>query len=544
MQTFLKLGKMLKLDKVELTYHSLIRMSLYILGSFMALSIIVGRFFSTDSALHFNTLAETDYESAEKEFVVKLTADPSNAKLWRMFVDARHKALFQSLTASGSYVGITRNRRKAVTFHLSNTDFDTFLGTAVKPSATVLRFRQKILASGFSGPIPDNLSVDKSEELGRLYYDKKEYKKAIVLFYMVLEQTPSNSEIRILALKSTQRSNPEEFLNLLEKDEWRPFFNDRLLYNYYLQKGQYHWMFYHLTKDTLSSYSLQSVILSLIGGFCWVIFLVHLGGGWSWSGKEKFYILLAFVLGMISANVCLGVIVVQEHLLDLKDYSSTASIGYNLAYCILGIGLREELCKLLLFLPLLPFLSRLRENYKILIYCSLVGLGFAVEENMLYLTSSGSIQLMGRFLTANFIHMLLTGYICYHLVLAVKNKGRAWDGFTTALVKMIVIHGVYDFFLIDPTMASGGYSFFSMMIFVYMSMQYLSLMMTSSPPRHRYVSLTRVFTIVLCVTVGAVLFTLGVEVGLKVAIKVIFAGMLTNGIFAYMFFREFNDEVR
>jgi hypothetical protein len=45
--------KKLKLDKVELTYRSLVRMSVYILSTFLLLSILVSRFFPANSPERF-----------------------------------------------------------------------------------------------------------------------------------------------------------------------------------------------------------------------------------------------------------------------------------------------------------------------------------------------------------------------------------------------------------------------------------------------------------------------------------------------------------
>ena len=173
-----------------------------------------------------------------------------------------------------------------------------------------------------------------------------------------------------------------------------------------------------------------------------------------------------------------------------------------------------------------------------------MSLGFSIEENFSYAARAlGSPVLMNRFLTANFLHMFLTAFICYSLTIAVQRGGRAWEEFAVSFAKMVLAHGVYDFLLVDPQMQKGGFYFFALMILLWLAMQYIRLILSCAPPRHRSVSLTRVFTIVLCVAIGISYVLLSDVIGMQYAMKAIFAGVLSNAIFAYMFFKEFNDPI-
>ena len=217
---------------------------------------------------------------------------------------------------------------------------------------------------------------------------------------------------------------------------------------------------------------------------------------------------------------------------------------FNLAYYTLGVGFREEFCKMLFFLPLIPWLKKENCHHKILTFASLVGLGFAIEENFAYfMRSPGDPVIMGRFLTANLLHMFMTGFICYHLTLAFKHGGKYWDLFTSSFIKMVVAHGVYDFLLSDPKMVQSGMSFFAMTLLIWLSMRYIQLMVHAAPPHHRYVSLTRLFTLILCLTIGISYLMMSLDIGIIPALKASINGLISSAIFAYMFYREFNEPI-
>ena len=103
--------------------------------------------------------------------------------------------------------------------------------------------------------------------------------------------------------------------------------------------------------------------------------------------------------------------------------------------------------------------------------------------------------------------------------------------------------GVYDFLLIDSSMQSQGMDFFAMMLYIWIAMQYMRLMLYTSPPSHRYVSLTRVFTLVLAVSFGLCLFIFSLEIGVILAVKASIMAIVANVIFAYMFYYVFNEVV-
>ncbi len=547
MDTFLRLRRKFNFHKIKLTYRSLGRMAMYIIGFFVVTSFIWINFFPSNSESRYQIMAMKNYKAVEIEISERLKKNPADADLWRLLVQLRVMAEKQPQKLDVSNMN-PLNPEDAFggsqEYLFSESEFLNFLETAEKPEPKLLKLRYELYKSHSLKEIKyHNKSLNELNEIGLILMDARMFKEAIEVFYIVLDSKPEDTEAKKHIFKClTYSMQVNEVKKLIEDPAWRPFASHYDLYRYHLEKHSFGKMLYHLTASEYNRYSWKAIVACSVTGLGWILFLTHLGSGWFWKRKEQLLIPLAVTLGFFSTIFCLGVVVVQDHFLQYTGMKADNMI-YNLGYCVLGIGLREELCKMLFFLPLLFFLKNIREEYKLLCYCSLVGLGFAIEENLSYFMNYGNQVLMTRFLTANFLHMFTTGFVCFYLVKAIQQKGKAWDEFTMTFLKMVGIHGIYDFLLMDPNLASKGFGFFAMMLYVYVAMMYLRLLMTTAPPAHQYVSLTRVFTIALCLTLGITFLMSSSEIGIKLTIKIIFAGVLGNAIFAYMFYREINEPI-
>ena len=206
------------------------------------------------------------------------------------------------------------------------------------------------------------------------------------------------------------------------------------------------------------------------------------------------------------------------------------------------IGVREEFWKLLLFVPLLPYLLRAASEVQAIALASIVGLGFAVNENANYYLMSGGHGILGRFLTANFLHMALTGYAGYFLFRALRQKTKAqWIEAGEALAKVMFFHGAYDFFIIAPQLEDWG--FLSMILFILISQQYLRLFFHIRPHRSQRVSSTRIFVATLATATGMHYLYLSTQLGIGAAVWHTFGGLLGMAIITFMYFHEFDERV-
>ncbi|UII19342.1 PrsW family intramembrane metalloprotease [Fulvivirga ligni] len=124
---------------------------------------------------------------------------------------------------------------------------------------------------------------------------------------------------------------------------------------------------------------------------------------------------------------------------------------YNLfVYSTIGIGLVEELIKLVPVLIIFWFSEEIDEPIDFIYYGCLSALGFAFIENLLYLRELGNYLSIGRGLLSVVGHMADTTFVVYGLILY-KYKHQKKDAFLIFLFLMIgaFIHGLYDFILFN-----------------------------------------------------------------------------------------------
>jgi len=155
------------------------------------------------------------------------------------------------------------------------------------------------------------------------------------------------------------------------------------------------------------------------------------------------FCLAAFVLGLLSIVPTLLMVYWSERDLGLVMGNG---ILEDLKFFILGVGPREEFCKWLAFLPLVPPLLRRDNRLEMLIAAGFVGLGFAVEENFQYFSQHVDAA-YGRFLTANFLHVAMTGLVGLSFCETLMEPRRKWWLFPACFLGISLLHGAYDFFL-------------------------------------------------------------------------------------------------
>jgi RsiW-degrading membrane proteinase PrsW (M82 family) len=153
--------------------------------------------------------------------------------------------------------------------------------------------------------------------------------------------------------------------------------------------------------------------------------------------------------------------------------SRDGAIGHDFLYCVLGIGVIEELVKILPFLLLLQFTKRAATPISYLIYASMSALGFAFVENVMYF-DAGHLGIMhGRVLICNVFHMFATSTIAFGMVLGRYKFGKLqWPFFFLFFALAALMHGFYDFWLISEQVSL--LVFMAYVLFIYATFQYAS----------------------------------------------------------------------
>jgi len=240
----------------------------------------------------------------------------------------------------------------------------------------------------------------------------------------------------------------------------------------------------------------------------------------------------AFVLGVLSVVPTVLLIAVEEAQLRLVE---TGDAARDVLFFVFGVGLREELSKILLFLPLLPILRRKGDKLDVLVCGAMVGLGFAAEENLGYLAQENLSTGLARFLTANFFHMALTGTLASAVDDFVADRERNAEAFFRTSLFVVVIHGGYDFLLSHGEL--GG-SYLAMTVFVFLTRLFLDAVDVARRRADRGITPLHAFVLAVAVVTGVSLAYATVAVGAKAAFLVLGSGLLGQAIIVAVFVRS------
>lgn len=161
-------------------------------------------------------------------------------------------------------------------------------------------------------------------------------------------------------------------------------------------------------------------------------------------------LLLCYALGLVAALASLHAYVALD-IVGLR-YDAYALAENNraglLVYCILVIGVVEELAKFLPFWLIGMRQHAFDEPIDGIIYASFIALGFASYENIFYLPYMTGTNGLARAIASPAVHIAFAsvwGYLCGRAALVGRSGLLAA---ATGLGIAAVLHGIYDFFVI------------------------------------------------------------------------------------------------
>jgi RsiW-degrading membrane proteinase PrsW (M82 family) len=277
--------------------------------------------------------------------------------------------------------------------------------------------------------------------------------------------------------------------------------------------------------------TLPSLVMTAMAALAWGFFCTRLGKVGERPLRRSLFYLLAFVLGVVSVIPTVCLIAVEEAQLRLIE---TGDATRDIIFFVFGVGLREEASKLLLFLPLIPLLRKWGDKLDVLVCAAMVGLGFAAEENLGYLAGGDLHTGLGRFLTANFMHMAMTAIIASALDDFLRDREKYAAEFSRTTAMVIAMHGGYDFLLSHEEF--GG-SYLAMSIFFILVRMFLSSVDHARRKADRGLTLTQVFILAVAVVTGTSGVYAVAAVGPLQGLGVMTEGLLGVAILIYAFAR-------
>ncbi|MCA9234536.1 MAG: PrsW family intramembrane metalloprotease [Planctomycetales bacterium] len=280
------------------------------------------------------------------------------------------------------------------------------------------------------------------------------------------------------------------------------------------------------------------MILAVLTGLAWMALLLQSAQPRAGSDVRFVAPIAGLLVGLLSGPLTLFFILWQEH--DWGIVESSQLVG-GLRYFILGVGLREETAKLLCFVPLLPWLVKQRDELAALATAGAVGLGFAIEENIGYIWSTGGAGTVGRLLNPAPIHMSLTGLAGLALYRGCRWP-REWGPMALAAFgTVVIVHGLYDAFISIPALKDVSAA--SWIIFVLLVRQFFVELRPLQRDLRPAVSYSANFLACVCTVTAATFIYLCAVVGWQPAADMLAGAVFAESIMVYMVLRELPERL-
>lgn len=159
-------------------------------------------------------------------------------------------------------------------------------------------------------------------------------------------------------------------------------------------------------------------------------------------------LIVALALGCASFFISRGIYASLGYLdlrFDPHVLANTGNYGGLFAYAVLAIGLGEELAKLLPFVAVAIRFKAFDEPLDGIIYGSFIAMGFALAENLSYLSFLPQEHALARGFAGPLVHIVFASLWAYPIGCAYLNKQPLLLVTSMSLAAAAVLHGVYDF---------------------------------------------------------------------------------------------------
>lgn len=307
-----------------------------------------------------------------------------------------------------------------------------------------------------------------NECVGDLEFSEGQFEAANRHFEAELELRESKHAASRLVETALRQKDMGRLQELLDKPNVRRSTSVHVRFEAFSRLRDFGGIFGTVLVHDYADLSLAYVGLTLFVATVWFFIIGQFSG---FRSDQLIIYGVAILLGVFSATLTLFAVVVQEEVFGL--FPENGDFVQGLINNIAGIGLREEFIKLVCFIPLIPFLLRRANPIEALVVAGLVGLGFAVQENLSYYSRSGGNATVARFLTANFFHLALTGLVGYSAYRFAQLPSRRWEELLATFLIVVLAHGIYDALLTLPEFAE--HNWLSIIVFAVLAYRFFGV---------------------------------------------------------------------
>jgi RsiW-degrading membrane proteinase PrsW (M82 family) len=156
--------------------------------------------------------------------------------------------------------------------------------------------------------------------------------------------------------------------------------------------------------------------------------------------------LLAFIIGFLSVPIALFF---GDYVLNPTGWDMNGNFINDLFYTFIGIGLLEEVSKLISFLVFAAIMhKKITEPIDVIAYYCTAALGFAALENVLYFTRYGGDIIFARAILSTVGHMFDAALVAYgYILFKYRYQSKPILLLPGFLLIGALAHGIYDFLL-------------------------------------------------------------------------------------------------
>lgn len=192
----------------------------------------------------------------------------------------------------------------------------------------------------------------------------------------------------------------------------------------------------------MSLYGILLIILGILPALVIIFYILRFD---SYNQEPRSLLAALFLSGML---ICYPVYHL-EVFLDRLVYNTFGQTGvfYLLVKVIVVVALVEEGFKFIAARLIGFWHKNFDEIYDGMIYCVMVGMGFAAVENVLYVVSNGVSVAIARALTAVPVHAVFGLLMGYYMSLSKFDPYKRGLYAVLSLAAPVALHAAYDFLL-------------------------------------------------------------------------------------------------
>lgn len=277
------------------------------------------------------------------------------------------------------------------------------------------------------------------------------------------------------------------------------------------------------------------LIIALLCALLWHVILITSTGLRLRKAWNYFPAILA---GMLSVWL-LHTLQVRLQYEAEPSLNAGVSMMHQIFFWVMYVGVPEEAVKLCLFALFLPLLLRQRSAAKAALTAGCVGLGFALNENLQYYQDYGVTIAISRLLTANIIHISLTGILGYELYLLFESRFHRAVDFLLTFGAVALTHGLYDFFYAETSIE--GLEIGSMIIVALAARWYLQRLHADHTTSSQPISRTSIFCFGGSVLVGLLMVITVLDLQSLAGITLVLKEAIGLATVALIYIREFKE---